>query len=140
MAIYYQLLHAALALLTLYLPLSFYLTHRTLRKFPGPFLAGYSELWLFYNSLLGRLDRAQAEALRQYGSPCRIGPNLLITDDAEVVRRYSAPGSGWTRGGWYEGVKLDPRQESVFSTRDERLHGELRGMEGGAVGLLGCLV
>ena len=81
----YLIIQLALVFLTLYLPLTLYLTHRKLRHFPGPFLARYSELWLFYQSLRGRLDKAQAEAVRQYGSPCRIGPNLLIADDAELV-------------------------------------------------------
>lgn len=36
-------------------------------------------------------------------------------------------------GGWYEGMKLDPRVDTVFSTRDENLHADLRSREIGAV-------
>lgn len=67
------------------------------------------------------------------GSPCRIGPNLLLTDDADLVRHMNAPGSKWTRSGWYDGVRLDPRYDSVFSARDEKLHADLRAKEIGAV-------
>ena len=70
------------------------------------------------------------------GSPCRIGPNLLLTDDADLVRHMNAPGSKWTRSGWYDGVRLDPRYDSVFSARDEKLHADLRAKEIGAVGNL----
>lgn len=131
-----SILTALFALLVLYIPISCYLAHRKLSQFPGPFLASFSSLWFLSHSLRGRLDKAQQEALRDYGSPCRIGPNVLITDDPDLVRRQSAAGSKWTRSQWYEGVKLDPRHESVFSTRDEGLHAELRGKESGAVGAL----
>jgi hypothetical protein len=45
----------------------------------------------------------------------------------------NAPGSKWTRSGWYDGVRLDARYDSVFSARDEKLHAELRAKEIGAV-------
>lgn len=45
----------------------------------------------------------------------------------------SAPGSKWTRSGWYDGVRFDPRHDSVFSARNEKLHADLRAKEIGAV-------
>jgi hypothetical protein len=45
----------------------------------------------------------------------------------------NAPGSKWSRSGWYDGVRLDARYDSVFSARDERLHADLRAKEIGAV-------
>jgi hypothetical protein len=38
----------------------------------------------------------------------------------------SAPRSRWARGDWYDGMKLDPRVNNVFSERDEKRHAELR--------------
>ena len=67
------------------------------------------------------------------GSVARIGPNLLTTGDADIIRHISAPGSAWRRSGWYEGMKLDPRVDNVFSTRDEKLHAELKAKESGGV-------
>lgn len=148
----------ALALLFLHLCLRTIVKWRSLRQFPGPLLAKSSRLWLFWQSLRARVNVAQCEALQQYGmqlrntpntrlafpfsdidaslvgSPCRIGPNLLLTDDADLVRHMNAPGSKWTRSGWYDGVRLDPRYDSVFSARDEKLHADLRAKEIGAVG------
>lgn len=63
------------------------------------------------------------------GSPARVGPNLLVTDDPDLIRHMAAPGSKWTRSTWYDAMKLDPRQNNVFSTRDERLHAELKAKE-----------
>ena len=150
----------ALSLLFLYICLRTIINWRSLRQFPGPLLAKSSRLWLFWQSLRARVNVAQCEALQQYGnyetlqqftfpfsdidaslagSPCRIGPNLLLTDDADLVRHMNAPGSKWTRSGWYDGVRLDPRYDSVFSARDEKLHADLRAKEIGAVCILSKL-
>ena len=67
------------------------------------------------------------------GPVCRIGPNLVVTSDADIVRHMNAPGSAWRRAGWYEGMRLDPRLDTVFSTRDEKLHADLKAKEAGAV-------
>lgn len=45
----------------------------------------------------------------------------------------NAPGSRWTRSGWYDGVRFDARYDSVLSARDEKLHAELRAKEMGGV-------
>jgi hypothetical protein len=60
------------------------------------------------------------------GSPARIGPSLLVTDDADLLRHMSAPRARWTRGNWYDGMKLDPRVNNILSERNERRHAELR--------------
>lgn len=41
----------------------------------------------------------------------------------------NAPGSRWGRSGWYDAMKMDPRKDNVFSTRDEKLHAELKAKE-----------
>lgn len=67
--------------------------------------------------------------LLSQGSPARIGPNLLVTDDPALIRHINAPGSRWTRSSWYDAMKMDPRQDNVFSTRNEKLHAELKAKE-----------
>lgn len=106
---------------------------RKLASFRGPPLAGYSRLWLFLQEIRGRSHFAQKEALEKYGSPARIGPNLLVTDDADLLKHISGPRSGWTRSWWYTSNRFDPRQDTVFSTRDEKFHTELKAKEYGAV-------
>lgn len=105
--------------------------YRKLSQFKGPPVAAFSRIWLFKHSLSADVNRAQFEALARYGSPCRIGPDLLITDDADLVRHMNAPGSNWRRSDWYDAVRLDPRHDSVFSTRDEKIHADLKAREAG---------
>ena len=51
---------------------------------------------------------------------------MLITTNAELLRRMSAVRSPFTRGEWYSCLKLHPDHENVVSLVDERLHLELR--------------
>ncbi|OAG45415.1 hypothetical protein AYO21_00049 [Fonsecaea monophora] len=79
------------------------------------------------------MPTTQKETLKKYGSPARIGPSLLVTDDPDLLGHMSAPGSKWTRSSWYEGMKLDSRANNIFSERDERRHAEMRSKTIGAV-------
>ena len=45
----------------------------------------------------------------------------------------NAPGSRWRRGEWYTGMRMDVRLDTVFSTRDEQHHAELKAKESGGV-------
>lgn len=109
-----------------YILTSYVISYRKLRQFKGPFLASLSQCWLFKATLYGRVTPAGADALKKYGSPVRIGPNLLLTDDPALMRAMSAPRSTFIRGTWYEGARLDPRQDQAFSTRNEDIHNDLR--------------
>lgn len=53
----------------------------------------------------------------------------------ELVRHMNAPNSQWRRSGWYDAMRMDPRLDSVFSTRDEKVHTELKAKEAGGVGI-----
>ena len=124
----------------LYVLITALIAQRKLADFPGPPTTGYSRLWLFRQWLSARVHTAHAQALRTYGSPCKVGPDFLITDDCDVIRHVAGPRSAWTRSEWYTTNKFDPRQDTVFSTRDEKLHAELRAKEMGAVSCPCCRV
>lgn len=51
---------------------------------------------------------------------------MLITTDADLIRRMNAVRSPFTRGEWYSALKLHPDQENVVSLVDERKHLERR--------------
>ena len=106
--------------------------------FRGPPLAAFTRAYIFSQSVRRRFHICEFEGLENYGSPVRLGPNLLVTDDADVIRHMSAPRSGWTRSVWYSRQAFDARQDTVFSTRDEKLHAELRSKMMGAVSCTSC--
>ena len=52
----------------IYYVVSTYLTYRKLAHIKGPWLASISPLWLFYQTIRGRVNVAGEEVLRKYGS------------------------------------------------------------------------
>ncbi|KAM7216245.1 cytochrome P450 [Rhypophila decipiens] len=105
-----------------------------LRKFQGPFLASFSYLWLFHANYKGDRWRRVHELQQKLtessasgkGSLLRIGPNLLITDHPDILRRMSTVRSTYTRGGWYDAVRLHPDNPSMFGSRDTAWHDDVK--------------
>nr|POE47981.1 cytochrome p450 monooxygenase mpade [Quercus suber] len=128
------LLNLFLALLAVacYLVVVAIQTRNRLSAFHGPFLASISESWLFWQSIRHRVGGSNQALLNQYGDYARIGPNLLITSNPELLRHMSAPRSTWTRSHWYSLFKFDSSTDNVFSTRDEKQHSYLRSKLGPA--------
>jgi hypothetical protein len=60
------------------------------------------------------------------GSIVRIGPNQLVTNDPEVLRKISAVRSPYRRSNWYDGMRLEADHDHVLSERDENRHNALR--------------
>ncbi|KAL8921692.1 MAG: hypothetical protein Q9208_005621 [Pyrenodesmia sp. 3 TL-2023] len=97
-----------------------------LQHFRGPWLASFSKLWMMKHVYDGDMHVAVAEACEKYGPLARIGPNDLVTNDADLLRRMSAIRSPYTRSEWYSGTQFDHSMNHVFSERDEARHRDLR--------------
>lgn len=136
-----------LALLGLgYLAVITIISYRKLQHIPGPRLAAFSQLWLFKVTTQGDIYLQMEKVLRKYGllhmpvnplplpktkqktigSPARIGPNMIIHEDPEIIRFVGSPRGGFTRGHWYSGMQFDPRINNILSETNERRHTELR--------------
>jgi hypothetical protein len=60
------------------------------------------------------------------GPLARIGPNHLLLSDPESIRRILAARSSYTRGPWYDALRIDPHRANLITERDERKHRVLR--------------
>lgn len=60
------------------------------------------------------------------GPVVRIGPNDLVTNDAELLRRMWAVRSPYRKGAWYQAVRFDPTRDNIISMRNDHDHNELR--------------
>lgn len=103
-------------------------TYWRLRHFRGPFLANFSELWVFRRTLAGDLHETSLEVLEKYGGPesiARLGPNLLITDNVVFWKTVNED-RAWKKGSWYPAMALDPGHDSCFSTLDDAKHDRLK--------------
>lgn len=60
------------------------------------------------------------------GPLARIGPNHLLTSDPSLTRKILAARSGYTRGPWFDSLRIDPHTPNIVSERDEKKHTRLR--------------
>jgi len=110
----------------IYLVLSYVAAWLRLRRFNGPFPGTFSYLFIMKTTISGRMWEAYKDLNKKYGPLARIGPNDLITDDPDIIRRMSAARSTYRRSGWYGAMKLNPHEESMFSLRDTVAHDKLK--------------
>ena len=104
----------AVALSAIYLVYTWY-EWRRLSHVPGPMWASLTKLWMVRQSLRRRQPFAFKEAHATYGtkiqvfqspstltdhsgSLVRVGPNEVVTNDPEVLRKIMAVRSTYTRG------------------------------------------
>ncbi|KAJ5238398.1 hypothetical protein N7468_003017, partial [Penicillium chermesinum] len=93
-----------------------------LREFPGPFWASVSYLWIGRLAWGGEHYKVHRELGRQYGHLVRTGPNELVTDDPEVMRRMSAARSPYHKDTWYLGARLNAYHDNMFLILDAHAH------------------
>ncbi|KAK8062767.1 BcABA1- cytochrome P450 monooxygenase [Apiospora hydei] len=61
------------------------------------------------------------------GTPLlRIGPNQLITNDPDIVRRINAARSGYDRDPWYSAGRFNPYYDNMFSVLSTPQHARWR--------------
>jgi len=105
-----------------------------LRMFRGPWLASFSELWLFKAAYTGQMHREILAACEKYGDALiRVGPNELVTCDPEIGRHMSATRLNHHKGQWYASLKVDPYVDNIFSETNPDKHDTLRGWMSAAV-------
>ncbi|KAL9584545.1 MAG: hypothetical protein Q9203_004620 [Teloschistes exilis] len=74
----------------------------------------------------GSMAEDTAILFDKYGSIVRIGPNTLVTNDPDMVRRMNASKSSYTRAESYKAFKFNANLDNVISTVDEERHSYLR--------------
>jgi hypothetical protein len=114
------------ALLVAYFIVSRINAYQRLSHIPGPRLRGWSRLGQAIQNASGQQYKNLHAINEKYGKLARIAPNHLLTNDPEIVMRMSAVNSPYRRSGIYSVFRFRPREDHIFSTRDEKAHGELR--------------
>lgn len=93
---------------------------------PGPPLAGFSNLWRFWNALRQNQHDTQIDLHRQYNSTLvRIGPRVVSFSEPEWIPKVYGLTSGFTKTRFYDMFVLPYRGQytrSLFTTLDEKYH------------------
>jgi hypothetical protein len=109
-----------------YLAASYAASWYRLRGFPGPCLASFSYLWMLRACRSGKHAATYEHINQKYGHVARIGPNDLITDDPDLLRRMNGARSTYRRSNWYTPMRMDPHDDGLFSLTDSAEHDQLR--------------
>ncbi|GAB1315638.1 hypothetical protein MFIFM68171_05848 [Madurella fahalii] len=115
-----------LALVAIYLIIQRVKGYARVRHIPGPFWAGWTDLWLIYTQLSGRMCFILADANKKYGPIAKIAPNWVVCGDGAELRRIWGVRSAWQRSYWYRGFRFDPHRDNAFSVLDDEVHEKLR--------------
>ncbi|KAE8450470.1 hypothetical protein EG329_006200 [Mollisiaceae sp. DMI_Dod_QoI] len=83
-------------------------------------------MWFINKFGSKRVNLELYEVSQKYGDLARIGPNVLLTNDPEMVVRMSSARSKYTKSRWYAGQKLEFGEDNLLSTLDEALHTKKR--------------
>lgn len=123
-------------LLILYYVASTFLVWYRLRKFRGPFWASVSRLWMVRTVMSDRADVQYEKIQERYGGPLvRVAPDMLMTDDAGVVRQINSVRAGYRRSSWYHSFRVNPYEENMISTTDDAFHTLIKSSTNGGYSL-----
>ncbi|GAA5933310.1 hypothetical protein JCM1841_001489, partial [Sporobolomyces salmonicolor] len=114
-------LFAPLALIALYILVPHFTTHASLRKYPGPPVAGFTRLWLAKMSRIGKRSEKVHDEHLKYGKFVRVAPNEISIADPAALPIVYAHGNGSIKSDFYDAfVASDVR--GLFNTRDRTEH------------------
>ncbi|KAK2882373.1 hypothetical protein FQN49_000428 [Arthroderma sp. PD_2] len=101
------------------------LTSRQRRNIPGPFLAAFTNFWLFYQCRRGKRSLAVELAHQRYGKIVRIQPNHISIADVGAIQAIYGHGNGFLKSDYYDAF-AGPSHRSIFNTRDRDEHSRKR--------------
>lgn len=103
-------------------------TLHPLSKFPGPFLASISRLWLWKTSHTGQLHYVQASLHQRYGKLVRIAPNELACSDPYMVKEIYRTQNPLEKSDFYTTwrSKSFGKNKDHFTVTDEKEHATRR--------------
>ena len=101
-------------------------TYYRLRHIKGPWLTGFTDLWLMRKTWRGEAFRELGKLCEEYGPLVRIAPNFIICGDPAEVRRLWSVRSRFDRATWYKGFRLDPPNDCSVSMCDGDNHAAYR--------------
>ncbi|KAK0631073.1 cytochrome P450 [Bombardia bombarda] len=76
--------------------------HSPLRRYPGPFLAKFTNFWRMYHVTRGSFHNDLERLHHKYGPVVRIGPNILDVDyDPELIKTVFNTKGDWKKTEYY---------------------------------------
>jgi hypothetical protein len=102
-----KMLIKILDILLVYWPLTFFLASITylvhnkyyhgLNKYPGPWLAAYTDWWRFFDAYSRKAEKTHIALHRRYGDIVRVGPNTLSFADPRALKTIYGLNKGFSK-------------------------------------------
>lgn len=71
--------------------------YRGLNKYPGPFLASYTNWWRFFDVLSRRAEQTHIQLHKKYSDIVRLGPNVLAFADPRALKTIYGLNKGFVK-------------------------------------------
>ncbi|KAF4340768.1 cytochrome P450 monooxygenase [Fusarium beomiforme] len=100
-----------------------------LRRYPGPFLAKWTNLWRLYHVWTQRYQWTIHELHQKYGPIVRIGPNLLDLDYPELIKTIYGTDTKWRKTEFYDNnaIIVDGKiMHNLFSQTSPTEHARMK--------------
>ncbi|GAA5856734.1 hypothetical protein JCM8547_008814 [Rhodosporidiobolus lusitaniae] len=94
----------------------------SLRKYPGPALAGFTRLWLAKQVRVGQRSVKIHEQHEKLGKFVRIGPKEISINDPAALPIVYAHGNGSLKTDFYDAFVPTNKVRGLFNTRDRADH------------------
>ena len=101
-----------------------------LRAVPGPFLAGFTDLWRFQQCLFGSMHKTQVRLHREFSSSLiRVGPASISVSNPTLIPHIYGPGTELPKSNFFPLFTLPQNKQfipSLFSSLDPEYHKKIR--------------
>ncbi|KAH9217197.1 cytochrome P450 [Leptodontidium sp. 2 PMI_412] len=124
----------------------------SISKYPGPFLASFTDWWRFYNIAVNNHVLPMLDLHRKYGKTVKYGPNMQSFSEPRAIHNIYVGFDSVTKESWDARLEITMRvgrygsadevqlnyyamddtyiqgvrHHTMFSTRDEKLHARMR--------------
>jgi len=90
-----------------------------LARYPGPFVASFTNLWKVYQLSTLRMPETLRQMHEKYGDVVRVGPNDLSFNTPNAVSAIYKAGRSLPKTGFYDGfTTFNP---NLFGTKDDEV-------------------
>ncbi|KAK6532617.1 hypothetical protein TWF281_006799 [Arthrobotrys megalospora] len=103
--------------------------HLRLRRIPGPFLAGLTNLWRVYYVKKGDAQDTYVRLHKKYGNVVRVGPNCVSVSGLDAIQAIYNVQDKFPKSEFYTPQQFIVRgkpYENMFNTTNEEFHQMLR--------------
>ncbi|KAH9924737.1 cytochrome P450 [Fomitopsis serialis] len=99
-----------------------------LRSYPGPFLAKFTDAWMFWVVSHNRWSSTVDSLHRKYGTFVRLSPNHVSISDPRALNAIYGHSAGFMKAGFYD-IFANFRVRNIFNTRSRTEHARKRRIE-----------